>query len=95
MSIRENESDAANQSCVELKYCECCGGLWLRAVGAGEVYCAGCGREMDEMPPVSYENDGAEAQRTQRRLRWILENGGLASTGDYEDSELDAADGVA
>jgi len=28
-------------------------------------------------------------------LRWILENGGLASTGDYEDSELDAADGVA
>ena len=27
---------------VELKYCERCGGLFLRARGAGAVYCVGC-----------------------------------------------------
>ena len=27
---------------VELKYCERCGGLWLRPQGADGVYCAGC-----------------------------------------------------
>ena len=27
---------------VELKYCERCGGLWLRPQGAGGVYCASC-----------------------------------------------------
>jgi MinD superfamily P-loop ATPase len=27
---------------VELKYCERCGGLWLRPQGTRGVYCAGC-----------------------------------------------------
>jgi hypothetical protein len=27
---------------VELKYCERCGGLWLRPQGADRVYCASC-----------------------------------------------------
>jgi hypothetical protein len=27
---------------VELKYCERCGGLWLRPQGTDGVYCAGC-----------------------------------------------------
>jgi hypothetical protein len=27
---------------IELKYCERCGGLWLRLQGANAVYCAGC-----------------------------------------------------
>jgi hypothetical protein len=27
---------------IELKYCERCGGLWLRPQGANAVYCAGC-----------------------------------------------------
>jgi len=27
---------------VELKYCERCGGLWLRPYGAVVVYCASC-----------------------------------------------------
>ncbi len=30
----------------ELKYCERCGGLWLRPVGGPQVYCAGCARAM-------------------------------------------------
>jgi len=30
---------------LELKYCECCGGLWLRRQGMGRVYCAACASE--------------------------------------------------
>jgi Zn-finger nucleic acid-binding protein len=34
----------------ELKYCERCGGLWLRPAGGEQIYCVGCGRAMAEMP---------------------------------------------
>ncbi len=27
---------------LELKYCECCGGLWLRHVGAEQSRCGAC-----------------------------------------------------
>ena len=36
-----NEGKAGKEH-VELKYCERCGGLFLRECGAGVVYCAGC-----------------------------------------------------
>jgi hypothetical protein len=32
----------AHEILIELKYCERCGGLWLRPQGADAVYCAGC-----------------------------------------------------
>jgi Zn-finger nucleic acid-binding protein len=35
---------------VELKYCERCGGLWLRRQGADGVYCASCGVRLAAMP---------------------------------------------
>jgi len=35
---------------VELKYCERCGGLWLRPQGAEGVYCAGCRVALAAMP---------------------------------------------
>lgn len=35
---------------VELKYCERCGGLWLRRIGAQQVYCPGCVPEMADFP---------------------------------------------
>jgi uncharacterized Zn finger protein (UPF0148 family) len=35
---------------VELKYCERCGGLWLREVGSGEVYCDHCEASIAELP---------------------------------------------
>lgn len=31
---------------LELKYCERCGGLWLRERGTGRVYCAVCTSEI-------------------------------------------------
>jgi Zn-finger nucleic acid-binding protein len=36
---------------VELKYCERCGGLWLRSKDEEEVYCPGCVPKMAEFPP--------------------------------------------
>jgi len=35
---------------LELKYCERCGGLWLRECGAGVVYCPNCQPRMAELP---------------------------------------------
>ena len=35
---------------VELKYCERCGGLWLREVGLDGVYCDTCAPKMAILP---------------------------------------------
>ena len=35
---------------LELKYCERCGGLWLRTAGSGEVYCSLCVAQMLDLP---------------------------------------------
>jgi hypothetical protein len=36
---------------LELKYCESCGGLWLRPKGDAGVYCMPCDSIMAELPP--------------------------------------------
>jgi Zn-finger nucleic acid-binding protein len=35
---------------VELKYCERCGGIWLRPVGGREIYCPPCIPKMAQIP---------------------------------------------
>ena len=35
---------------LELKYCERCGGLWMRARGSGDVYCPSCAVEILDLP---------------------------------------------
>jgi len=35
---------------LELKYCERCGGLWLRLQGISEVYCASCRPHVQDLP---------------------------------------------
>jgi hypothetical protein len=35
---------------VELKYCEHCGGLWLRESGGGVVYCPNCQPKVADLP---------------------------------------------
>jgi ribosomal protein L37AE/L43A len=42
-----------NEECevrMELKYCERCGGLWVRECGAGVVYCNGCQKKVADLP---------------------------------------------
>jgi len=46
-SPKENENEAVR---VELKYCEHCGGLWLRECGAGVVYCGNCEAKVADLP---------------------------------------------
>jgi hypothetical protein len=49
---------------VELKYCERCGGLWLRPQGGGGVYCASCRVCLAARP-----DPGAAPPRKRRRAR--------------------------
>ena len=35
-----------------LKYCEHCGGLWLRECGAGVVYCPNCQPKVADLPTL-------------------------------------------
>jgi hypothetical protein len=37
---------------LELKYCERCGGLWMRTRGTDVVYCAACALEVLDLPIV-------------------------------------------
>ena len=52
---------------VELKYCERCGGLWLRPQGTDGVYCAGCRVRLAAMPDPG-EPSPYKARR-RRRVR--------------------------
>ena len=44
----ENKSDEITR--MELKYCECCGSLWLRQCGVPQVYCPECLPEIEQLP---------------------------------------------
>jgi hypothetical protein len=37
---------------LELKYCERCGGLWMRVWGTEDVYCPSCAPQMSDLPAV-------------------------------------------
>ena len=50
---------------VELKYCERCGGLWLRPRGTDGVYCASCRVRLTAMP----DPEGAPPREVRRRRK--------------------------
>ena len=47
--MNSNQRDRGNETRVELKYCEHCGGLWIREGGAG-VYCGKCQPKIEDLP---------------------------------------------
>jgi hypothetical protein len=65
---------------LELKYCERCGGLWLRRRNTGGVYCAGCSSETSEFPlcgrrisrPRLPTNGTLEIESQDRAIRFIV-----------------------
>ncbi len=75
---------------VELKYCERCGGLWVRE-GGGGVYCNKCEPEIADLPIP---------KKTAGRLKLPMQTGtvvnklGVARPGQ-DVSDLEAAGGVA
>lgn len=49
--MRRNHKSAGEVEVgVELKYCEHCGGLWVRERGAGTVYCEKCEPKVADLP---------------------------------------------
>jgi Zn-finger nucleic acid-binding protein len=59
-------SISTNKLSFELKYCERCGGLWLRPVDGEQIYCVACGRAMAELPPASTEAKNRKMPRDAR-----------------------------
>jgi len=65
--VNSGNVNTTSELSFELKYCERCGGLWLRPAGGGQTYCVACGRAMAELPAPSIEPGSA---RMSRGPRW-------------------------
>jgi hypothetical protein len=50
MMKSDHNDNGSNEVRVELKYCEHCGGLWVRERGAGVVYCDNCQPRVSDLP---------------------------------------------
>jgi hypothetical protein len=88
---KKEDSGRADELQFELKYCERCGGLWLRPVGGGQVYCVACAGQMAELPQASRELGRATMQQGPR---WGVDHCDYDEDGDGVDElDLDAAVG--
>lgn len=75
---------------VELKYCEHCGGLWVRERGAGVVYCGKCQGKVADLPMPKKRAKGADLPV---RGKSVVERYGRER---YDESgDLEAMGGVA
>jgi len=88
MKPKKESSRSANESQFELKYCERCGGLWLRPVGGCQVYCVACARQMRELPPASHELGRAKMQQGPR---WGVDHCDPEDSDAGDEVDLDAA----
>ncbi len=75
---------------VELKYCEHCGGLWVREGGAG-VYCEKCQPKVADLP-IPRKKPGRAILPV--RTRTVVDDFGFG-VADELPSDLEAAGGVA
>jgi Zn-finger nucleic acid-binding protein len=69
---------------LELKYCERCGGLWLRPAGTSKVYCGGCAPAMSEMAVPVRRNSRARLPGSERihiKAMSAAADSGCAPTG--------------
>ncbi len=71
---------------MELKYCEHCGGLWVRERGAGTVYCDRCAAQVAELPAPKF----AAPRKKPGRVTLPVRPG--VKVEDYGD-EIDCNDG--
>jgi len=62
------EIDDLNIILLELKYCERCGGLWLRPRGSEGVLCTTCAARAKELPGALGEQPLRLALRTTIRI---------------------------
>ena len=92
MKGKAGESSSGNELQFELKYCERCGGLWLRPVGGGQVYCVACAVAMGDLPAASHR---VATARLPRCLRWGICEEGFESAEDRDGLDREGSGGVA
>jgi hypothetical protein len=74
---------------MELKYCEHCGGLWVREGGAG-AYCEKCQAKMAELPATKKKSRNAALPVARPTV--VVDESAFEIT---DGSEIEAAGGVA
>jgi hypothetical protein len=94
MTTNTSDSRSALELSFELKYCERCGGLWLRPVGGGQIYCVACAIAMGELPPVSC-GDGVRGPTMPKGPQRATHEIVAKSCERYGDVDRDAWGGVA
>ena len=87
MTSKKQDSQLSTEFQFELKYCERCGGLWLRPMGGGQTYCGSCWREMEKLPRATQPEDNPRISRRPRRGGNKEE---MASYDEQEERYLDA-----
>jgi uncharacterized Zn finger protein (UPF0148 family) len=75
---------------VGLKYCERCGGLWLRLQGASGVYCANCRVRLAAMP-----NPGEAPPRKARRRKARAQGRDVQEENVQSPARIEYLEGVA
>ena len=87
---KNREGDTDQQKRLELKYCEHCGGLWIRECGAGVVYCDHCQPEVADLPvPAPKKRPGRVTLPVRRHT--LIED----YQRDDGDGDMEAAGGAA
>jgi hypothetical protein len=72
---------------VDLKVCEGCGGLWLRARDVGQdrgAYCSSCVRWLAEFPEPKRARSRSEAQRKRRQRNRAARAAGVVTESAVE-----------
>jgi Zn-finger nucleic acid-binding protein len=87
MKSKSSKEMAVDESQFELKYCERCGGLWLRRAGAEQVYCSRCEPEMAELPAVVRKREKS------KKLKKTETNTAIRN-GQYDGLDMDAMGGL-
>lgn len=87
MKVKQGQTN--EEIALELKYCERCGGLWLRPAGGGQIYCTICSRAMAELPPASTEVKRRKASESDWGLEEEVEGDAISEI------EVDETGGVA
>jgi hypothetical protein len=93
MSRNHNEEESSLLR-MELKYCEHCGGLWMRECGAGVVYCENCQPKVADLPLP--KKKPSRVPKIPVRGSTVVEQYGVESWNDGDvEFEAAAAGGMA
>jgi Zn-finger nucleic acid-binding protein len=92
--MRRNSRKENNAMRMELKYCEHCGGLWLRPSGTEGVYCESCQPKIAELPPAK-KSPGRVQLPVARRAEVERYSKAESVEIDVDELEFEAAGGVA